>query len=133
MAEVDSARALATEAVEELAQQGPPLLLGFSQGAAVALGVALTRPELVRGVLSLSAVPPSLPEERLAKAEALRGLPVFAAHGLHDPLIPIDLGRLVRDALSQKGLAIEWHEYAMGHQVIEQELVDAAAWLSRLP
>src|SRR5437763_15923723 len=37
----------AAEAVEQIAKQSPrPLLLGFSQGAAMALGVALTRPEL---------------------------------------------------------------------------------------
>jgi phospholipase/carboxylesterase len=132
--EVDDALLLAIDAVEEIARGdgAPPLLLGFSQGASVALCIALLRPALARGVLSLSGVPPSLAEERIAPAAALRGLPVFAAHGLYDPLIPIDLGRMLRGALVEKGLAVEWHEYAMGHQVTEQELADAAAWLKAL-
>ncbi|GAC1538263.1 MAG: phospholipase [Myxococcales bacterium] len=133
-AEVEDALALAIAAVEEIARHdaAPPLLLGFSQGAAMALSIALLRPELARGVLSLSGVPPSLAEERFAPAAALRNLPVFAAHGLYDPIIPVELGRMVRGALTEKGLAVEWHEYAMGHQVSEQELADAASWLSGL-
>lgn len=133
-AEVEASLGLLVEAVEEIARGAgaPPLLLGFSQGAAMALSVALTRPELARGVLSLSGVPPSLDEARLGPAERLRGLPVFAAHGQFDPLIPLEMARLLRSALGEKGLSVEWHEYAMGHQVIEQEIVDARAWLSRL-
>src|SRR5437016_3690836 len=50
----DEARAglkAATLAVEEIAATSPrPILLGFSQGAAMALGVLLTRPELPLGV-----------------------------------------------------------------------------------
>lgn len=133
-AEVDAALLLAIEAVEEIARAdgAPPLLLGFSQGAAMALCIALLRPELAHGVLSLSGVPPALAEERFAPGAALQGLPVFAAHGLYDPLIPIGLGRMLRGALAEKGLAVEWHEYAMGHQVSEQELADAAAWVKAL-
>lgn len=133
-AEVEAALAQVVEAVDEISREAgaPPLLLGFSQGAAMALSVALTRPDLARGVLSLSGVPPSLDEARLGPAERLRGLPVFAAHGQFDPLIPLEMARLLRGALGEKGLAVEWHEYAMGHQVIEQELLDARAWLSRL-
>jgi phospholipase/carboxylesterase len=81
-------------------------------------------------VLSFSGLPPSLDEDKLGPTGELRGLPVFAAHGQVDPLIPLEVGRLLRGALVEKGLAVEWHEYAMGHQVIEQELLDARAWLS---
>ena len=131
-AEVEAALALAAEAVEEIGRTAGerPLLLGFSQGAAMALAVALTRPGLVRGVFSFSGLPPSLDEDKLGPFGELRGLPVFAAHGQVDPLIPLEVGRLLRGALVEKGLEVEWHEYAMGHQVIEQELVDARAWLS---
>jgi phospholipase/carboxylesterase len=131
-AEVEAALALAAEAVEEIGRTAGerPLLLGFSQGAALALSVALTRPGLVRGVLSFSGLPPSLDEDKLGPAAELRGLPVFAAHGQVDPLIPLEMGRLLRGALVEKGLAVEWHEYAMGHQVIEQELLDARSWMA---
>jgi phospholipase/carboxylesterase len=131
----DEARAslrAAVAAVEDVARQSPrPILLGFSQGAAMALGVALMRPDLPSAVLSLSGVPPVMEPVDLAPAEQLKEFPVFAAHGLHDPLLPIDRGRTVRDELTRLGLSVEWHEYPMGHMVIPQEIDDARNWLSR--
>jgi phospholipase/carboxylesterase len=121
----------ATEAVEEIAGKSPrPFLLGFSQGAAMALGVLLTRPDLTAGVISLSGVPPVLEPKDLAPAEKLKGLPVFAAHGTRDTLLPIQLGRTVRDELQRLGLDVTWREYDMGHMVVPHEIADAQAWLA---
>ena len=121
-AQARDAALLAAEAIEELARTSPkPFLLGFSQGASIALAVALTRPQLCAGVLSLSGVPPRLEPEELAAPAALRGFPVFAAHGTHDPVLPIELGRL--------GCEVFWREYAMGHMVLPEELEDARGWL----
>jgi phospholipase/carboxylesterase len=119
-------------AVEEIAAESPkPFLLGFSQGAGVALGVALLRPELTAGVLSLSGVVRALEEQDHAPPEKLRGHPVFAAHGTDDPLIPILLGRKLRDELTALGLDVEWHEYLMPHMVSPEEIEDAKRWLKR--
>ncbi|MCA1826788.1 MAG: alpha/beta fold hydrolase [Myxococcales bacterium] len=120
----------ALTAVEGIARDSPkPILLGFSQGAAMALGVALMRPNLAAAVLSLSGVPPAIEPRDLAPSENLKQFPVFAAHGLHDPLLPIELGRTVRQELERLGLAVAWHEYPMGHMVIPEELADARKWL----
>jgi phospholipase/carboxylesterase len=119
-------------AVEEIAAESPkPFLLGFSQGAGLALGVALLRPELTAGVLSLSGVVRALEEQDHAPAEKLRGYPVFAAHGTEDPLIPIVLGRKLRDELTALGMDVEWHEYPMPHMVSLEEIEDAKRWLKR--
>ncbi len=121
----------ALAAVEEIARGSPrPILLGFSQGAGIALGIALQRPDLVQAVISFSGAPPRADLARDEKK--LRGFPVFAAHGEHDPLIPIALGRTVRDELVRLGLAVDWHEYPMGHMVIPEELDDARIWLQKL-
>jgi phospholipase/carboxylesterase len=120
----------ATAAVEKVAKTSPrPFLLGFSQGGGIALGVLLTRPELVEGVLSFSGVPPLLEPSELAGAEALRAKPVFAAHGTQDPVVSIARGQKLRAVAEEAGLAVEWHEYPMGHMVIPQELLDARTWL----
>ncbi len=130
----DEARAglsSALAAVEEIARGSPrPILLGFSQGASMALGIALQRPNLVAAVISLSGAPP--PRNLALDEKKLRGFPVFAAHGEHDPLIPIARGRTVRDELVRLGLAVDWHEYPMGHMVVPEELDDARAWLQKL-
>ena len=118
-------------AVEEIASGSPrPLLLGFSQGAGIALGVALLRPDLVSGVLSLSGVARALEERDHAAPAKLRGLRVFAAHGVQDPLLPLSLGRGLRDELVRLGVAVEWHEYEMGHMVVPEEIEDARKWLA---
>jgi phospholipase/carboxylesterase len=131
--ELEEARAAvqgATAAVEEIAVNSPrPFLLGFSQGAGVALGVALLRPELAAGILSLSGVARALDHRDHAPPAKLRGLPVFAAHGLQDPLIPIELGRKLRDDLTGLGVDVSWHEYPMGHMILPEEIADAKEWL----
>ena len=122
----------AAAAIEEIAAGSPrPLLLGFSQGAGIALGVSLLRPELAAGVISLSGVARALEEKDHAPAAALRGFPVFAAHGLQDPLVPIELGRKLRDDLTSLGVEVEWREYPMGHMVIPEEIDEAREWLRR--
>jgi len=119
-------------AVEEIAAESPkPFLLGFSQGAGIALGVALLRPDLVAGVLSLSGVVRALEDRDHAPAEKLRGFPVFAAHGTEDPLIPITLASKLRDELTALGMEVEWHEYPMPHMVTLEEIEDAKRWLKQ--
>jgi phospholipase/carboxylesterase len=116
-------------AIEQVAAgSSRPLLLGFSQGAGIALGAALLRPDLVSGVLSFSGVARALEDRDHAPLEELKGLRVFAAHGLEDPLLPISLGRGLRDELIRLGVAVEWHEYPMGHMVTPEEIDDARAW-----
>ena len=131
--DLEEARAAVREAaaaIEEIAATSPdPLLLGFSQGAGIALGVSLLRPRLAAGVISLSGVARALDDRDHAPAAELRGFPVFAAHGVQDPLIPIHLGRRLRDDLTGLGVELEWHEYPMGHMVIPEELDDAREWL----
>ena len=129
-AEAQEGARLVTLAVEELARTSPrPFLLGFSQGASMALAVALTRPELIAGVLSLSGVPARLEPAQLAAPAALRGFPVFAAHGTLDDVVPIDMGRANRAELGRLGCEVSWHEYPMGHVVLPEELDAARAWL----
>jgi phospholipase/carboxylesterase len=97
----------------------------------MALSVALARPDLTSGVLVLSGVPPRA-QDTPAQG-ALHGLPAFVAHGLHDPLIPVEVGRATRDLLQQLGADVTYREYPMGHMVIPAELSDARTWLSTLP
>ncbi|HKC59525.1 MAG TPA: phospholipase [Myxococcales bacterium] len=128
-AEVAEGARLALEAVEEVARGSPrPILGGFSQGAGMALSAALARPDLTAGVLVLSGVPPRA--QQPATPGGSGGLPVFVAHGIHDPLIPVEVGRAIRDLLQKLGARVTYREYPMGHMVIPAEIADARAWLS---
>ena len=102
-------------------------LLGFSQGASMALAVSLADPRLFSGVISLSGfcVPEILPGD----AESVRGLPLFMSHGRWDPVIPVRQARASRELLEQLPLELTYKEYSMGHEIGQECLEDLKAWL----
>lgn len=106
-------------------------LLGFSQGAAMALAVALTRPDLVRGVILHSGrVLPGL-AARVAESEALARLQALVLHGVHDDVLPVERGREIRDLLAPRlGPRLTYREHDAGHFVTRESLADVAGWLA---
>ncbi len=105
------------------------VLAGFSQGGAIALHTGLRHAERLAGILALSTYVP-LADKLAAEADpANRDVPIFMAHGTHDPMIPVTRARESRDLLLQQGYAPEWKEYRMEHSVCPQEIADIAAWL----
>jgi phospholipase/carboxylesterase len=108
---------------------GQILLAGFSQGGAMALQTGLRHPERLAGLVVLSSF---LPLANILAAEvspANRDVPIFMAHGAHDPMIPLARGRESRDRLVALGYRVEWHEYPMPHSVCAEEIADLSAWL----
>jgi phospholipase/carboxylesterase len=106
------------------------VLAGFSQGGAMALHTALRHPERLAGVMALSC---SLPLAEALAAEAApanRDVPIFMAHGTHDPMIPMARALRARETLAGLGYRLEWHEYPMPHSVCLDEIRDISAWLA---
>src|SRR5436853_2125699 len=92
-------------------------LMGFSQGAMMSVAVALTRPDLVAGVVAMSG---SIPTELAALAappDQLAGLPFLVIHGTADPMLPVEQGRATRDILASLPVGLTYREYPMGHEV----------------
>ncbi|HEY8459230.1 MAG TPA: phospholipase [Blastocatellia bacterium] len=104
-------------------------LMGFSQGAMMSLSVALTYPGSAAGVVAMSGrvLPQTL--QLITDRDALTGLPIFIAHGLRDPLIPISQGRDARAKLSELPVDLTYREYDMAHEISYESLKDAAEWL----
>jgi phospholipase/carboxylesterase len=108
------------------------VLAGFSQGGAMALHTGLRHRERLAGVMALSCFLP-LAEAVAAEASAAnREVPIFMAHGVHDPLIPLARGRHARDLLTDLGYRIAWHEYRMPHAVCAEEVADISTWLGQV-
>ncbi|MBW3623092.1 MAG: alpha/beta fold hydrolase [Armatimonadetes bacterium] len=105
-------------------------LMGFSQGAAMALAVALTAPKRLSGVVAMSGS--LLPEtlENPAAPEDLDGLPILMTHGTHDEVVPVALGRMSRDRLQSYPVRLDFREYPMVHEVSEASLRDVSGWLA---
>lgn len=98
------------------------VLVGFSQGGAVALHVGLRYPERLAALAGLSTYlvcDESLEDEL---SEANRSTPIFQAHGSSDPMVPLSRGEQARDRLRQLGYAVDWHSYPMGHEVHPDEI-----------
>jgi phospholipase/carboxylesterase len=104
-------------------------LLGFSMGTVMSYALALTTPELFRGVVANSGYVPE--ETHLAyRWTELGSLDFLITHGLNDPVIPIDFGRRSRELLSRSSTKVTYKEYPMGHQISEESLHDIRAWFT---
>ncbi len=107
-------------------------LAGFSQGGVIALHLGLRHPARLAGIMGLSTYLHDHEHLTEELSFASVDVPIFLAHGLMDPMIPITRAVTSREALLALNYQVEWHEYSMGHQVCPEEIGDIARWLNRL-
>lgn len=110
--------------------RGQIILAGFSQGGAMALQVGLRQHLALAGLMALSAYLPLEATVASEMTEAGRATPLLMCHGRHDPVLALEMGTHSRDLLRALGVAIEWHDYPMAHEVCAAEIRDISAWLS---
>lgn len=109
------------------------ILAGFSQGGVIALHCAARFPQQLGGILALSTYLPLHETLREQESGKNKNIPVYAAHGIYDPVIPVRLGRLSHELAKGFFPCSEWHEYAMEHSVCLEEIQAISRWLERLP
>jgi len=108
------------------------ILAGFSQGGVIALQTGLRYPERLAGIMALSTYIP-FPESLLSQiSPAQKGLPIFAAHGLQDPVIPIASWQHYVPLLESAGFDVEAHSYPMEHSLCPEEISDISNWLQKV-
>ncbi|MFM0552298.1 alpha/beta hydrolase [Paraburkholderia sediminicola] len=133
---IESSCATVRQLIEAQNRRGIPtsniFLAGFSQGAAMAYSAGLTHPETLAGLIVLSGYVPSpgFIDSRLSAAN--RGAPIFAAHGIYDDVLPIQLGEVARDFAITRGCKVDWSAYPMPHSVCAEEISALRAWLGAL-
>lgn len=103
---------------------------GFSQGGTMALLTALFHPERLGGYMALSGFLPQFAGANLKNASPHTPR-LLIAHGSNDEIVPLFLGKAASQVLINAGYQVEWHEYAMGHSVCTQELLDIDAYIQR--
>jgi len=108
------------------------VLAGFSQGCAMTLMTGLRAAERLAGLVGLSGYLPLADKIAAERAPINADLPIFLAHGRHDPVIPIGRAIASRDALVALGHPVEWHEYPMPHSVCAEEIADLNRWLLKV-
>lgn len=122
-----------TEIIEREVQRGIPpgriVLMGFSQGCAMALMTGLRFTHKLAGIIALSGYLP-LPATTQAERHAANlHTPIFMAHGQYDDVVPMSRGRAAFDQLQALGHTVEWHDYGMEHSLCLDEVQDINAWL----
>jgi len=104
-------------------------LCGFSMGTIMSYAIALTRPELIAGVIAYSGFIRELSTVQFSW-DKIKEKPYFISHGLHDQVIPVGRARTSEQLLVKAGAIVEYHEYPMAHEINSQSLNDSSRWLT---
>lgn len=130
-----AARAALAELHDELWAAGGigperTVLGGFSMGSVMsyAMGLGAERPA-VAGILAFSGFVPTVEGWQPSLADRT-GTRAFIAHGRNDPVIGVEFAQRARELLEQGGLAVEYRESELGHQIDSSQLADAKDWLA---
>ncbi|MGH8446139.1 MAG: alpha/beta hydrolase [Solimonas sp.] len=105
------------------------VLAGFSQGGAITLYTGLRLETPLAGLLALSCYLPLHEQLEAEGTAAARQMPLFIAHGRHDPIVPCEWGEGTAQGLQARGYDVRWHRYPMAHEVCEEEIADIGAFL----
>jgi phospholipase/carboxylesterase len=106
------------------------LLVGFSQGGALALASGLRRESAVAGIACLSGYLPMADRTEAELTLAGRATPVFLGHGRQDPMVALSLGTRTRAALEGWQVPVTWRDYPMPHSVCAEEIRDLGDWMA---
>ncbi|MEH1968775.1 alpha/beta hydrolase [Nostoc sp.] len=92
------------------------ILSGFSQGGAMTLDVGSKLPLAGLAVMSGYLHPDAVMANQ-------RGIsPILISHGRYDEVVPLQAAVKARETLKSLGVAVEYHEFDMGHDINPQTL-----------
>lgn len=137
-----------TETTEALGvPAGRVALMGFSQGAATGLHVAVTSPVSFGAVVVMSGYLPAAetidqmsgylaaaadPTDLKPGSVSLTPQRILMVHGTQDQTLDVSLARQARDVLEQAGLAPRYFELPMGHTITGESLAVVREFLGEV-
>ena len=108
------------------------VLVGFSQGCAMALYVGLRFPHKLAGIIAMSGYLPLANTLILEGHSENKQAPIFMAHGIWDPVVIPERGEASFHFLKNLGYQVDWKTYPMEHSVHPNELVDISQFLKQV-
>ena len=101
-------------------------VLGFSQGAMISWALAYSKSKKVRRIIALSGfIHESIDTSKSPEFVA------YAAHGINDIVISVEMARKSVLPLSRKYIEIEYYEFNDGHTVSNENFSKMLAWLEK--
>ena len=106
------------------------IVAGFSQGGAVSYEAGLTYPKPLAGIMALSTYFATATSIKVNPIQ--NSIPILICHGSMDPVVSEALGLKSAATLKNLGLVPEYNSYPMEHSLCPQQIMDIAAWMSRI-
>lgn len=107
-------------------------ILGFSQGADLALSTSFKFPNIFKGIMALCGYFDIKKIDYTIDRNAIKKLNLFLCSAIYDEKVPVHLGRMTNLSLKKLGLETTYHEYETGHTISNQCLNDLLEWLDKI-
>lgn len=101
--------------------------VGYSNGANIAAGVLLLRPEILRGAVLFRAMVPLVPEN----LPDLSSVHVWIGAGSEDPIIPTSEAQRLVELLRSAGAQVTIRFAKAGHGLTNGDVITGKDWLDR--
>jgi phospholipase/carboxylesterase len=108
------------------------VLAGFSQGGALALHTGLRLGKPLAGIVALSCYLPLNKHFSTERSIENQETPIFIAHGMFDPIVPLQMGEQTKNVLSNLDYTTQWHSYPMQHTVNDELIVEIGKFLENV-
>ncbi|THB71180.1 MAG: carboxylesterase [Desulfobulbaceae bacterium] len=106
------------------------IVAGFSQGGAVAFEIVLNGTRRFGGLLAMSTY--FATAGNALCADNTKSIPIEIHHGLHDQVVPEQLGQKSVTFLKSKGYQLTYRTYPMDHSVCVEQIRDIGRWFSHI-
>lgn len=104
-------------------------LFGFSMGAIMGNLISTLYPKKIFANISHSGY---LPQVSKYSYNKIPKKPVFIAHGIYDPIIPISFGRETEKVFKNLNADVTYREYPIEHYICEESISDISNWVKNL-
>jgi phospholipase/carboxylesterase/glyoxalase family protein len=109
--------------------RNPMIAVGYSNGANIAASLILREPRHLAGGVLLRAMVPFTPEE----PPDLSALSIFLSAGRRDPIVPAENTQRLAGMFESGGARVTLHWHDGGHELGQDDIESARAWLEGLP
>lgn len=132
--EAEKSRVLIIQFIEQLKQKHAfdvkqIYLCGFSQGAIMSYSLALTRPDLIKGIAAMSGRILEEIKPLMVSKDKLKNEKIFISHGVNDGVLGFHYATESVEFFKTLGLNPVFKQYQAGHEINAQQLSDLIHWL----